>query len=408
MEAAAGFISRAGRGIENPILEQGGSARELERQGGKLIMINIGDPGIYFRMPRNIAWAFKKAVDEGHTNYLREQGLEELREAVSDRYKGLYGIEFSGDDVVITQGVSEALSFMNQAMIDPGDAAVIFRPFFTEYLTYLKLSGGVAILPPLDEKRGWDISIGELDDALRSHAGKRPKYMLITNPNNPTGTVLSEKAIREAIEIAKDNDMFVVSDEVYDELLYNGAAFTSVGKLAKGIPHLLLNGASKNYMSTGLRIGFAIFPEQDTKTQALKRTFIGMAGARLSANTPSQYAMLEGLRNTAKHQEFIREKAAQIASQSVHAARLVNETGFLTTVQPNSAFYLFARIHLDKLSLRDDREFVELLLREQKVQLTRGSGFGMPGFIRIVTLPSEAVLTEAIRRIKRFCEDHQR
>ena len=402
------FISQAGSNIENPILEQGRIAREMERQGSKLIKINLGDPGMYFRMQKNIIWAYKKALDDGHTNYLEEQGLPELREAVSKRYRSLYGMEFSQDDVVITQGVSEALSFMNQSIIDDGDAAVIFRPFFTEYLTYLGLSGGVALLPALDEKNGWDINIGELEGVLKNHKGRKPKYMLITNPNNPTGTVLSEKAMREAIEIAKDNGMFIVSDEVYDELLYSGARFTSVGNIAKGIPHMLLNGASKNYMATGLRTGFAIFPEQDAKTQALKAAFLGMAGARLSANTPSQYAMLEGLRNKGKHDEFMREKVEQIARQSELAAKLINETGFFTAVRPNSAFYLFARIHLDRLSIKDDKEFVELLLREQKVQLTRGSGFGMEGFIRIVTLPSEAVLAESIVRIKKFCEAHRR
>ncbi len=402
------FISNVGSNIENPILEQGRMARDMEKHGSKLIKINIGDPGMYFKMQKNVLWAFKKAIDDGHTNYLEEQGLQELREAVSKRYKDMYNIEFSGDNVVITQGVSEALSFMNQAMINENDSAVIFRPFFTEYLAYLKLSGGVAILPSLDEGNNWDINITELEKALKAHKGRKPKYMLITNPNNPTGTVLSEKAMRKAIEVAKDNDMFVVSDEVYDELVYNGAGFTSVGNIATGIPHMLLNGASKNYMATGMRIGFAIFPEDDAKTQSLKEVFLGLAGARLSANTPSQYAMLEGLHNKAKHEEFMRVKIAQIAKQSALAAKLINDTGFLTAVQPNGAFYIFARIHFDKLNIANDKEFAELLLREQKVQLTRGSGFGMPGFIRIVTLPSEAVITESIARIKKFCEAHQR
>ncbi len=402
------FISSAGSGIENPILEQGRLARELERKGSKLIKINIGDPAMYFRLPKNIVWAYKKALEEGHTAYLEEQGLRELREAVSDRYLDRYGISFAGENVVITQGVSEALSFMNQGMIDGGDSAVIFRPFFTEYLTYLKLSGGVPILPALDESNNWDINISELERLLKNNKGRKPKYMLMTNPNNPTGTTLSGKAIREAIEIAKDNDIFIVSDEVYDELLYNGAEFTSVGKFAKGIPHMLLNGASKNYMATGLRVGFAIFPEEDPKSQALKKVFIGMAGARLSANTPSQYAILEGMRNKEKHNEFMHEKLLQIADRSRLAARLINETGFFTAVPPNSAFYLFARIHLNKLSIKDDKEFVELLLKEQQIQLTRGSGFGMEGFIRIVTLPSEAVLTEAVERIRKFCEGHKK
>ncbi len=404
----ASFISEAGSNIENPILEQGRIAREMESQGSRLIKINIGDPGMYFQLPKNIAWAYKKAIDEGHTSYLEEQGLKDLRDAVSTRYEDLYGISFSLDNVVVTQGVSEALSFMNQAMIDKGDSAVIFKPFFTEYLTYLKLSNGMGIFPSLDERNGWDIDPDGLEMALKYHKGKKPKYMLITNPNNPTGTALSEKGIRAAIEAAKDNDMYIVSDEVYDEMLHDNATFTSVGKLAKGIPHMLLNGASKNYMATGLRIGFAIFPEEDRKSASIKKAFLGMAGARLSANTPSQYAMLEGLRNREKHQQFLAGKLPQISRQSELAYKLINETGFFNAVKPDSAFYLFARINFDMLGIKDDKEFVELLLREQNVQLTRGSGFGMPGFIRIVTLPSEAVLTDAINRIKRFCEAHQR
>ncbi|MCL5008657.1 MAG: aminotransferase class I/II-fold pyridoxal phosphate-dependent enzyme, partial [Candidatus Marsarchaeota archaeon] len=128
------FISDACSGIENPILEQGMLAREMERNGSKLIKINIGDPAGYFQLQKNIAWAYKKAIDDGHTNYAEEQGLLELREEVSRRYSKMYGVGFHGDDVIVTQGVSEALSFLNQSLINSGDSAVIFKPFFTEYL----------------------------------------------------------------------------------------------------------------------------------------------------------------------------------------------------------------------------------------------------------------------------------
>src|SRR5271170_1147809 len=133
---------------------------------------------------------------------------------------------------------------MNQTLINSCATAVIFRPFFAAYMVYLKLSGGSAIMPRLDESNNWDINISELETLLKSHKGKKPKYMLITNPNNPTGTVLSEKSLGEAVEMAKDNGIFIVSDEVYDELLFPGTDFTSVGKLAKGIPHMILSGAS--------------------------------------------------------------------------------------------------------------------------------------------------------------------
>lgn len=402
-----GFISKKLSHTGDPIGENADLVDNLQKNGVKPIKLIMGDPARYFKIQDNVIKAYQTAVAEGKNFYLEGQGLEELREAVTERYSRMYNVDFDKNNVIITQGVVEALQFLNHTLIYGGDPAILVAPFFTQYIPSITLHEGVPLLAHYNESKDWDLDIDDIKQTLKK-AKQKPKYLLITNPSNPTGTVSSEKSLKEVVEFAKDNDLFLVADEVYDEIVYNGAKFVSLSKLAKGIPHMIFNGASKNYLATGFRVGFSIIPENDPKSRALLEAFVKLSYSRLSANTPSQYAMLEGLRNTAEHAKAMSYFVPQIAKRSNTAAKLVNETEYLTTVQPNSAFYIFPRINFDLLTIKDDTTFVRELLKEVHVQLTRGSNFGMPGYIRIVTLPDESSLTDAIGRIERFCKAHSK
>ena len=401
------FLSKRIYRMGDPIGETAGIVQKVEKKGISVTKLIMGDPSRYFKLQENVAQAYKTAITQSKTFYIEGPGLAALRSAVVDRYSDMYGIEFNSDKVIITQGVIEALQFLNRALIYKNDKAIIVAPFFTQYVPCITSQEGKPLIAYYNESKDWNLDVESIEKTIKKEKIK-PKYLLITTPNNPTGTVLSENSLKELVEFAKNNDIFIISDEVYDEIIYNGAKFTSIGKVAKGIPHMILNGASKNYVATGFRIGFSIIPEDDKKSDKLREVFIKLSYSRLSANTPSQYAILEGLKNKKAHERFIKSVLPKIERRSKLAAKLINETGHLSAVVPNSAFYVFSKINFDHLDLKNDKEFVEKLIEEEHVQLTRGSSFGTPGYVRLVSLPQEEVIVEAVKKIERFCKNHSK
>ena len=229
------FIANRRKFVANPIAEVHNLANTLSKSGKKVFRLDTGDPAVYFKTPEYMLNAYKEALSAGNTNYSKAEGSEELKSAVARRYRRLYGMSISNDDVIITAGLSEAFLFLNNALINRNDAAILFRPYYPPYYTYLKLCEGSEIAGRYDESEGWQIDIDNLKATIRKNT-KRIKYMLVTNPNNPTGTVLNKNALRELVDIANDNGIFLVSDEIYDEITFGDAKFTSIGELAKGMP----------------------------------------------------------------------------------------------------------------------------------------------------------------------------
>lgn len=401
------LVSKRSRYARNPIEEEDLLADELIKKGKKVIKLNRGDPPVYFPTPEYIIKAYIEALKEKKTTYTSALGIKELRDSVSKRYKRIYNIDSSSDDVIVVQGVTEALSFINSALVDGSDKAVIFKPYYPLYVPDLLIYNGKPIFGKYEEENNWSIDIDGLASTLKKQS-KRPKYMLITNPNNPTGTVLASSTLKEVVDIANEYNILLISDEIYDEIVYNGAKFTSIGQLAKGMPHIILNGASKDFDATGFRLGYMLIPEDDRVSEQLKQTFIGYAQARLSPNAPAQYALAEGINNIKEHRKSIKQMVSKIEERANFAARLVNESEYMHTVIPNGAFYIFPKINLEMLKIKNDKEFVEKLLAEEYVQLTRGSGFGEQSHIRIVALPPKNILEFALNKINNFCKKNSK
>ncbi|MEM0149642.1 MAG: aminotransferase class I/II-fold pyridoxal phosphate-dependent enzyme [Candidatus Micrarchaeaceae archaeon] len=401
------MLSKRSRYAENPIEEEDRVAEALMKKGRHVIQLNRGDPPVYFPTPKYIIDAYSRALQEGRTTYSRAEGVRVLVEAVSKRYRSLYNMRVDEDSIIVTQGVSEAISFINSSLIDGGDAAIILKPYYPIYVPSLKIFGGRPFVGSYDENNNWDIDIDNLERRLRKLSAtqrKRIKYIMITNPNNPTGTVLSRRALENVVELANEHSLLLISDEIYDEIVYNGAKFTSIGQLAKGVPHMILNGSSKIFDSTGFRIGFMIVPDDDKVSSALKLKLSDYAKARLSANTPAQYAVAEAMLNVKEHRKAIRAMVGSIESRVNYATKLIAESEFFSIVEPNGAFYLFPRVDLKSMGFKNDAQFVNELLNQEYVQLTRGSGFGMPSHIRIVALPPKDILGYAINKINDFCK----
>jgi len=402
-----GILSKRSIYAANPIEEEDRVSEKLIGERRSVIKLNRGDPSVYFRTPRYMIDAYIRALKEGKTNYSDPTGIVELREAIARRYKRKYGLETDKGHVIVTQGISEAISLLNAALIDEGDKAVLFRPSYPLYKQYLKLYGGVEVDERYRESIGWNVDADALKRVLKKSAkGKRPKYMMVTNPNNPTGTVLDKKVLKELVDLANEYGILLISDEIYDELVFKGARFTSICELAKGIPYVILNGASKDFDATGFRLGFALIPGNDGTSRAVREKLRDFAMLRLSPNTPGQYAFAEGLNNRTEHEKAIKAMVKQIEDRVDFATRRINESKYMRTVHPSGAFYIFPRVDLGSMRIRNDREFVDRLLKEEYVQLTRGSGFGEEDHVRIVALPTKDILESAINKINKFCRRH--
>ncbi len=404
------IFSRKSEYAKNLILELDPLAEKLAKGGRKVIKLNRGDPPRFFKTPQYIIDAYIEALKNGDTYYSRSQGLKELVEAVASRYRKLYKMNLDQDDVVVTAGVSEALLFLNNSLINEGDRAVLLSPYYPQYIPRLMIEGGKPLLGRLSMEEGWRLDADMLSRDIRrlGKSRKRVKYMIVTNPHNPTGKVFGRKELAEMVSIAKDNDLLMVSDEIYDEIIYNGDRFTSMGQVAKGVPHVIFNGSSKNFDSTGFRIGFVIVPGKDKVSQSLREKLSNYALLRLSLNTPAQYALAEGINNRKEHDKAIKYMVREIEKRVNFSVDLLRENPYVTVTRPSGAFYILPKLDMKRLDFKGSRDFVVSALMETGVQLTGGYSFNTPENFRIAALPPIPTLEDAITKVNAFCMRHAR
>lgn len=407
------IFTRRSEYIKNPILELDSLSEGLRKKGVKVIKINRGDPTVYFKTPKYIIDAYIDALKRNETSYSMPGRMnDELVEAVIRRYKRLYNLDLQKGDVINTAGVTEALSFLNHSLIENRDNAVLFNPHYPQYIPRLMSEGGRAIYGMQNMEDNWNIDTDNLRKKLKhlKSLGKvrRVKYMIITNPGNPTGKILERKTLEEIVDIANDYGILLVSDEIYDEIIYSGAKFTSMSQVAKGVPHIILNGGSKNLDSTGFRIGFILVPGEDKDSHALKRKFLDYALTRLSLNTPAQHAIAVGMNNVKEHKKAIKFMVKNIEKRAGTVLRLLSENPLMDVVKPRSAYYVFPKVDISGLDFKSGDEFVRAALMEEGVQLTRGSAFGTPSNFRIVALPEEETLELAMNKINGMCRRHKK
>lgn len=392
----------------NPIEEEDHLANSIEASGKRIIRLNRGDPAVYFPTPNYIIDAYLEALEHGKTGYSYHAGVKELREAIVKRHKRLYNLDTHPDNVIVTQGVSEAILFFSSLFINPGDRAIIFRPYYPLYLSALRLVGGEPVFVDCKKENEYRINPDDLRKTLDSEKGKKIKYMIFANPSNPTGAVLAKDVLKEIVDIANEHNIFVISDEIYDEVVYNGAKFTSISEVSKGIPVAVLGGASKGFDSTGFRIGYSMILGSGKDVDAVRNKFADFAKLRLSSSTPAQYAFAEAMSKIEIHKKTIGNMVNMIEGRANFTQKLLNETGYLSSPQPKGAFYVLAEVDMSKTKLKNDEEIAKGLLTEEGVQITRGSGFGHPNSIRIVTLAPEEILEEAFRKIDKFFVRHSK
>ena len=372
-------------------------AKELEKKGMEIIYLNIGDPLKYdFDTPEHIKEALVKAIREGVNWYSQSEGIPELREAICEKEKKVNNVDLTPENVIVTTGISEAIMLLMGALLEPGDEILIPEPTYPPYIAYAKYFGGKPISYRNIEEERWQPDI----DDLRKKINEKTKAIVLINPNNPCGSIYRKKTLKKIVDIAGEENIPVISDEIYDRIVFNGE-FNSTASISGEVPIVGLNGFSKTYLMTGWRLGYMYFYDPENKLEDLKEAVLKECRIRICANTPVQKAAIEALRGP---QDHIRIMVEKLRERRDYVYKRLNEIEGLSCVKPEGAFYAFPRIE-EVNKWGDDKNFVIELLKSKGVLLVHGSGFGGKygfGHFRIVFLPPVEALEKAFEKIEEF------
>ena len=394
---------QSARRIENyhyAIRHLAGAAEALTKAGREVIYLNIGDPQVYgFRPPAHVVEPVIAALRNSFTGYAHSAGLLEAREAVA-RYATRLGAPTAPDQALITSGASEAADLLLTALLNENDEVLLPAPGYPIYPAILSKLGATARYYQLDALNAWQPSVDEIGALVNS----RTRALVLINPNNPTGSIISDEITGQLLELARQRNLIVIADEVYRELCFeNQPAPASVLAEEMGVPLVTLESLSKTFLVPGWRTGWLRFTHADRMRDVVRAVY-RLAGGRLCAPTPAQYAVRPALDGDRAFQmNFISE----LRKRRDFAVRRVQEIKGLSSDVPQAAFYLMIKV--DHPGVTDER-FVLDLLEATNVLVVHGSGFGanpQQGYFRMVYLADEAILETVFSRFDEFLSRHQ-
>ena len=384
--------------IEYAIRDIIGFAKNLEKKGKKILYLNIGDPVKYdFDTPQFIKRALCDAVNAGANWYAASEGQQELKEAICEKEKKVNNVDIRPEDVVVTAGVSEGIQMLTAAIVEKGDEILIPGPTYPPYISYTRFFEGKPISYRTLEDECWQ---PDLDD-IRKKISKSTRAIVIINPNNPTGALYDEKTVKEMLSIAAEHELLVLSDEIYDRIVYE-KSFVSTSHIAKDYPVVGLNGFSKAYLMTGWRLGYVYFHDPSGQLKELKECVEKETRIRLSANTPVQKAGAVALRGP---QDHIKEMVNQLRQRRDYILKRLNKIEGISCTKPEGAFYVFPKIEQIGSRWKNDMEFVLDLLNNTGVLFVPGSGFGETygsRHVRAVFCASMETLEKALDNLEEF------
>lgn len=353
-----------------------------------VISLGVGEPD--FDTPWHVREEGIYSLEKGRTFYTANSGLLELREEICRYLQRRFSLSYHSDEVVVTVGGSEAIDISFRAMLDPGDEVIIPEPCFVSYLPCVKMAGGIPVRLPLEEKDQFKLT----KEKLLSAVTEKTKMVVLPFPNNPTGAIMTREELQIVADVIKEKDLFVLSDEIYSELSYQGDHISIASIPGMKERTIVINGFSKSYAMTGWRLGYAAGPLRIIEQMVKIHQFLIM-----SAPTTSQYAAIEALRNgdedVARMRESYDERRRFLLKQF--------ETMGIPCFEPMGAFYVFPNIRDFGMS---SEEFATRLLQEQHVAVVPGSAFGEcgEGFLRISYAYSIEDLKKALAKIKKFID----
>ena len=388
--------------IRGPVLEK---AKQMEEEGHKIIKLNIGNLAVFgFDAPEEIVHDMIINMPNA-AGYTDSKGMFAPRKAIMHytQEKKITGVTI--DDIYIGNGASELIVMGMNALLNSGDEVLVPAPDYPLWTAAVSLSGGRPIHYVCDEESGWLPDINDIKKKITPNT----KAIVVINPNNPTGALYPVELLQEIVEVARQHQLIVFADEIYDKTLYDGETHTSIASLADDVLFLTLNGLSKNYRSCGYRAGWMVVSGNKKPAKDYIEGLNMLASMRLCANAPGQYAIQTALGGYQSINDLV-GPGGRLLKQRDLAHKMLTDIPGVSCVKPKSALYMFPKLDPKLYPIADDQQFAYELLAEEKVLIVQGTGFNWiaPDHFRVVFLPNSDDLTEAIGRIARFLDGYRK
>jgi alanine-synthesizing transaminase len=387
--------------IRGPIMER---ARQMEEDGHKIIKLNIGNLAVFgFDAPEEIQQDMIRNLPTS-AGYSDSKGIFGARKAVmhETQRQGIKGVTL--DDIYLGNGASELIVMATNGLLNDGDEMLLPAPDYPLWTAAVSLSGGTPVHYVCDESNGWMPNIAD----IRSKITPQTKGIVVINPNNPTGALYSDELLQQIVALARENGLVIFADEVYDKVLYDGVKHTPIASLSTDVLTLTFNSLSKSYRSCGYRAGWLVVSGDKKSATDYIEGLNMLSNMRLCANVPGQWAIQTALGGYQSINDLVCE-GGRLRKQRDLAHELITAIPGVSCVKPQAALYMFPRLDPKVYPIADDQQFFLEVLQETKVMLVQGTGFNWADtdHFRIVFLPHEDDLREAIGRIAKFLENYR-
>lgn len=386
---------RAKRIKPSPTLSMDAKAKAMKAEGFNIVNFGVGEPD--FDTPENIKEAAIKAINEGFTKYTPVGGIDPLKDAIIEKFKRDNGIDYVRDEILVSCGAKHSLYNIAQALFSPGDEVLIPAPYWVSYPDQVLLNDAIPVFVKTYESDSFMV----MPEALESHITKKTKALILNSPSNPTGLVYDKKRLEKIAEVILKYEIFVISDEIYERLIYDGfrhVSITSIGKEVKN-KTIVVNGLSKSYAMTGWRIGFAAGPKE------IMRAMTNIQSQ--STSNPTSIAQKAAVEALTGPQDFIDSMVSEFDRRRKFLIRELNSIPGVSCITPTGAFYAFPNISelygrsKGNRTISSSADFALYLLEEAKVALVHGGAFGDDNYMRLSYATSIDEIEEGIGRIRK-------
>ena len=365
------LAKRVGRLSPSPTMAVSEEAKRLRSEGRKVVDFSIGEPD--FNTPDNIKGRGHRAIDENFTRYTSAPGIQDLREAVVDKYRHQYGVDYSVPEVVVSCGAKHTLFNLAFVLFEEGDEVLLPVPYWVTFPEQFKMVGAVPVEVMTREEDDFVLKASALEAKVTS----RTRAMVVNTPNNPTGAVIPAEEMDRIVDLALDRELMIIFDECYEFFVFDGNKHTSLAQYADRAKHvsLLVNTASKTYAMTGWRIGYLVAPREIAKS---------VSNVQSHSANPASVSQIAALESILGNQDSVPQMIAEYERRRRYVVERLNGMAGLSCANPGGAFYAFPNISSYFGSeVRDSVEFSTWLLRQSGVAVVPGSAFGMEGHVRI-------------------------
>ena len=371
-------------------------ARQMRADGLDVVGFGTGEPD--FKTPDNISMAAIAAICEGKTKYTPAAGIVPLRKAIAERLKADCGVDYDYTQIVIASGAKHSVYIALAAITNPGDEIIIPAPFWVSYYEMVRMVGGTPVIVQAGEDQDFKITAEQVEAAIT----EKTKCLMLNNPSNPTGMIYSKDELQAIADVCVKHDLYILADEIYYQLIYDGMEFTSMASLGEEVKErtLLINGVSKSYAMTGWRVGYCA---ANKKLAKIMSNFLSHSTG--APSTISQWASVEALNGP---QEGIEEMRKAFLERRDYIVKRINEIPGVSCIKPNGAFYVMMNIEklvgktLGGKLIENDDDFAVALLEKALVAVVPCSGFGMKNFVRWSYAASMENIEKGLDRLEKF------